>query len=194
MKARNALEEKLFAWRGWALALLLLSLMASRALSDRPLQSAALPLLALAMLWRLWAGRSIGSHSNGAVMGGASLATGGAYAWSRHPLYASNLLAAAALLLFSNSLPYWAMGLLFALAFLHHHILARAEEARLEDLHKQAWRSYRELTPMWLGPIRSRPMAGIPGTSTLREAWRRQGANLAKAGAGALILWGLSLT
>jgi protein-S-isoprenylcysteine O-methyltransferase Ste14 len=192
MRLPGKAEGWLFARRGQVLAALFLILAGSRFLSERPLRPAALLLLALAMAWRLWAGRTIGAHSNGAAMGGGTLATGGAYAFGRHPLYLSNQAAVAGLLLFANSLPAWAALLLFLLAFLQHAVLARAEEARLEELHGEAWRRYRKVTPMWLGIPRPAALGG-PGPGSLAEAWRRQGPNLAKAGAAALLLWGLSL-
>lgn len=197
-----------FAWRGRVMALFFLALAASRAASEAPLAPAALALVALGMAGRLAAGRHIAGHSNGLRLGEGPLAAGGPYAWSRNPLYLSNLAASAGLLLFANSLPPWGMAALFAAACLHHALLVRTEERHLAARHGDAWRRYRAVTPRWLGPRRGRaasspeggPAGGSPGDGfpagsgaerTFAAAWRRQGGNLATTAAAALVLWGL---
>lgn len=223
-------SDRQFAWRGAIMAGFFVILAAARSLSDAPLQPGGLLLVALAMAFRIEAGRHIGPHSNGGRMEGGGLATGGPYAYSRHPLYLSNLAAAAGLLVFANCLPPWGMASLFLAAGIHHLSLARAEEAHLLGVHGDAYRSYMQVTPRWLGlPRRGGSAvagaagrggvagaAGGPGTeaaaeapgtggatgiigaggparAALAEAWRRQGANLAKTGGAALCLWVLAL-
>lgn len=185
--------DRHFALRGSILGFLFLLLCLARAFSDRPLRPEALALLALAAAWRLWAGRAIGAHSNGLRMEGPVLAVHGPYAWGRHPLYHSNILAAAGLLLFANALTALAAMVFLAVVFVHHAFLARWEEERMASLHGESWRVYREVTPRWIGLPRKRvtdPSATeVPSWA---GAFRRQGFNLAKPGLGALILWAVS--
>ncbi len=186
-----------FAWRGRVMALFFLALAASRAGSDAPLLPAALILAGLGMAGRLASGRHIAGHSNGLRLGEGPLAATGPYAWSRNPLYLSNLAVSAGLLLFANSLPPWGMAAFFAAVCLHHALLVRAEERHLALRHGDAWLRYREVTPRWLGPRRRRGGHGDGGSSqggaehTFAAAWRRQGGNLATTAAAVLLIWGL---
>jgi protein-S-isoprenylcysteine O-methyltransferase Ste14 len=163
---------------------------------------AALALVGLGMAGRLASGRHIAGHSNGLRLGEGPLAATGPYAWSRNPLYLSNLAASAGLLLFANSLPLWGMAAVFAAVCLHHALLVRAEERDLALRHGDAWQRYRAVTPRWFGPRRGRggPAAGGEaggGSSgggaerTFSAAWRRQGGNLATTAAAVLLIWGL---
>jgi protein-S-isoprenylcysteine O-methyltransferase Ste14 len=188
-----------FAWRGAILAGFFVILSVARFRSDAPLLPGGLILVALAMALRLEAGRHIGPHSNGGRMEGGGLATTGPYVFSRHPLYLSNLAASAGLLVFANCLPPWGISALFLAAAGHHLSLARAEEAHLLAAHGDAYRSYLQATPRWLGFPRGgggdATMAGRSDRASgaaLAEAWQRQGANLAKTGASALCLWALA--
>jgi protein-S-isoprenylcysteine O-methyltransferase Ste14 len=136
------------------MALFFLALAASRAVSEAPLMPGALALVVMGMAGRLLAGRHIAGHSNGLRLGEGPLAATGPYAWSRNPLYLSNLAVSAGLLLFANSLPPAGMAALFAGVCLHHALLVRHEERHLDARHGEAWRRYRAVTPRWLGPLR----------------------------------------
>lgn len=183
-----------FRRRGWVLALLFVALAASRVLSDAPLRWEGLSLVALGMGWRLWAGSHIDGHSNGLSLGGARLALTGPYALGRHPLYLGNLLAAAGLLHFANSLPFPGWAMLFLLAVLHHAALAAAEERHLLALHGEDYRRYGKTTPRWFGLSRGGLLAAFTPGAGWGAAWRRQGANLAKSAIAAMSLAALSRT
>jgi protein-S-isoprenylcysteine O-methyltransferase Ste14 len=185
------IRELHFAWRGGILLVVLLLLGAARAVSDAPLRTPWLVLVVLGMAWRLFAGRHISAHSNGSRLGAAPLATGGPYALGRHPLYLSNLVTSAGLLLFANCLPPWGAALFLAALWIHHDLLARAEERHLADLHGEAYLGYMRATPRWLGlPRRAGALSGGDG---LGAAMRRQGGNLARTAVSVLLIWGLAL-
>lgn len=184
----------LFAWRGWVMAALFLAVAIARVYSDAPLRPAALVLLLLGAAWRLQAGRYIPAHSNGLRMSAGPLAHAGPYAMGRHPLYLSNLVSAVGLLLFANCLPVWAMSFLFAAVCLHHHLLALAEERHMIGSHGDRYLGYMRDTPRWLGFPRGRVSPAIPGAGAVgfTSALRRQGGNVAKTAAAALIVSALA--
>jgi protein-S-isoprenylcysteine O-methyltransferase Ste14 len=188
--------DLLFPRRGLLLALLFALLLAARAFSDAPLHPEALILLAAAAALRLWAGRDIGPHSHGNRIEGPALATTGAYAFGRNPLYLSNMLAAAGLVLFAGCLTPGSSAALIAAAALHHALLVRAEEDFLAARHGESWRVYRDVTPRWLGlPRGGAAAAAHPAAArgTWGEAFRRQALHAVKPAFAAAILWALSL-
>jgi protein-S-isoprenylcysteine O-methyltransferase Ste14 len=199
-----------FAWRGWILAALLGALAFARYRSQAPLQPGWLALLAAGLGWRAWAGAHIDGHSNGVVLSGPSLAAGGPYRLSRHPLYFANLLCAAGIVLYAHCLPLWAAVLGIALAAAHHEALARVEEKFLLARHGEGYRRYMQVTPRWPGIANPKEgkhsalgQANGVGTGPReddrgkeesgraggwRPIWNRQGWNLAKGCACALII------
>jgi protein-S-isoprenylcysteine O-methyltransferase Ste14 len=187
----GGVRERHFALRGAILFAFLLLLAAARAMSEAPLCPPWLVLVALGMTWRLLAGRHIAVHSNGSRLEAAPLATGGPYALGRHPLYLSNLVSSAGLLLFANCLPPRGAALVLAALWIHHDLLARTEERHLAAVHGEAYQGYMQVTPRWVGlPRRADAFSGGEG---MGAALRRQGGNLARTAAAALLIWGLSL-
>lgn len=63
----------------------------------RPGTTASLVPLVLGISLRLWARRHAGAHTRLSVLAAPYRATGGPYAWLRHPLYTANLLVLGAL-------------------------------------------------------------------------------------------------
>ncbi len=192
------LAERQFAWRGWILAILFAALAWARWRSDQPIAPAGLAVVAAGAWFRFHAGRFIPGHSNLSRLAGSALALGGPYRFSRHPLYLSNLIGVAGLILFANCLPLWAAALLFAFAFAHHDALARTEERYLAATWGEAYLGYLRVTPMWLGkPRHSGGPASAPAgqfrPAGWAQTWKRQGANLANCAAGALVLWLLAI-
>ena len=178
-----------FAWRGWFLGALLGAVAVARWRSPAPLEPAWLALAAAGLAWRAWAAFHIPGHSNGTSWAGPALAASGPYRISRHPLYFANLLTIAGLLLYAHCLPAWGIAFCLAAAAVHHEALARAEERFLLERLGDAYRGYMDVTPRWPRfPARgaSGPAARPAGW---REAWSRQAGNLAKACAGAGLLW-----
>lgn len=188
-----------YAWRGWFLAVPLAALILARALAESPLRPGWLGLLALGLGWRAWAGFHIAGHSNGPAWSGPALASTGPYRISRHPLYFANSLCAIGLILYAHCLPAWGGLSVAALILAHHEALARYEEAYLLGAGGSAYQGYMRVTPRWPWPFRrsagaeGAPMPGAgpagDGTGRWRDAWARQGWNLAKGGAGALLIW-----
>jgi protein-S-isoprenylcysteine O-methyltransferase Ste14 len=183
-----------FAWRGWILGMPFLALAWVRHGSHRELAPAWLLLAASGAAYRLYAGGYIAGHSNSSRMGGEELAISGPYLLGRHPLYLANVVTAAGLILFANCLPLWGAGLLFAWVCAHHASLAIAEERFLAEAHGEPYLRYLRATSRWLGLPRRYPAAnGAPiHTGPIPGALRRQGGNLGKTAAAALILWALA--
>jgi protein-S-isoprenylcysteine O-methyltransferase Ste14 len=178
-----------FAARGWTLALAFAALAWSRLISDASLQPKMLALVAGGMLLRAWAGAHLGLHGNGPRAEAPALTVTGPYAFSRNPLYLSNVAMGAGLVFFSNSLPSaWAVAfLLFLLA--HHVALARWEERHLRRLWPEEYALYAEATPRWFS-LRPPPNSeNITDTRQWRPVLSRQGRNLAYAAACVLVLW-----
>lgn len=180
-----------FAGRGWISAGLFLALAAARALSETDLSPGWLLLVGAGMAGRLAAGRSIRSHSNGNAMSEGPLALGGAYAFSRHPLYLSNLAVAAGLILFAGCLPPWAAAALFAATAAHYGLLAVSEERHLLRAAGESYARYLGATPRWLGLPKRGAAAGAAPASWAVSLGRQAG-NLGKALACVLLLWGLA--
>ena len=170
-----------YAWRGWISAGLFLVLAGVRALSDAALRPGWLALLVLAAAYRLWAARHIGPHSNGAHFEAPVLSEGGPYAFGRHPLYLSNIAAAAALVGFANC--GWISLPLLVGVVLHYGILAIAEEKFLTSKFGFANSDY---TTQWLGD--SGNAMEDNETAKWRDAWIRQRKNFFMTTCGSIII------
>lgn len=178
-----------FALRGWISAALLGFLAWARFRSSADLRPEWLLLVVAGGAYRAWTARFIGGHSNGQRMAEGPLSTAGPYRWSRHPLYVSNLFAAAGLILFANCLPLWGGGLLFACVLGHYALLAGAEERFLLARQGESYARYLRSTPRWLGFPRV-VAEGAP--APLSAALGRQAGNLAKSAISAAALWALA--
>src|SRR5690606_9174942 len=146
-----------FAARGWILLAPLLVVLAARALvpaADAPLRPEWLVYVAAAALLRLWAGAHLGDHGNGAGAAAPRLARTGPYRLSPNPLYVSNILAGAGLVLYANALPLTAELALIAFVIAHHVALARHEEKILRAAHGDDYARYAALVPRWYGAPR----------------------------------------
>jgi hypothetical protein len=187
---------------------MLAGLAVSRFRSGAPLQPAWLALVALGAAYRLHAGRFIPAHSNGLELSAASLALRGPYAWSRHPLYLSNLAVGGGLIGYAHCLPPIPAGALFTLACMHHDLLARREEKHLAAALGVPYLGYMQVTPRWPYPRRrpalgrgrspvagarrgSAPTGDSPVPSPVSLALSRQGGNLIKASAATAALWAM---
>ncbi len=187
--------EAYFGMRGYVLAGLGCALISARLRSTTPLRPLALIPVALGFGLRLWAARHIGPHSNGVsfapygretTSGANSLATGGPYAFTRHPLYVANFLVASGTVLFANvgKGHRWYMHLLIPVVAVHHILLALLEEKHLQKALGDEYLRYRQATPTLPRFLRS-------GKTKVREtaplSWgdslARQRGNLAKASA-----------
>jgi protein-S-isoprenylcysteine O-methyltransferase Ste14 len=178
-----------FAARGWTLALLFAALAWSRLVSEAPLQPKMLAVVAAGMLLRAWAGAHLGLHGNGARAEAPVLTVTGPYAFSRNPLYLSNLAMGAGLVFFANSLSAGA-AVAFLLFLLAHHVaLARWEERHLRRLWPEEYAAYADATPRWFSLRPPEKSENITDTRQWRPVLLRQGRNLAYAAACALILW-----
>ena len=192
--------NKAFAWyfaaRGWILAALFVLLAVSRAAvsgEDAPLRWGMLAVVAAGMLLRAWAGAHIGTHGNGARAEAPALTVTGPYAFSRNPLYLSNIAIGAGLLFFANSLSQKAAVAFLLFLLLHHVALALWEEKHLRRLWPEEYPSYAGVTPRWFS-LRPPPGAqNITETKNWAPVVFRQGRNLVYALVCALVLWAASL-
>jgi len=181
-----------YAARGWILLVPFVLIVVSRvtvSADERPLQWGMLGVIAAGMLLRLWAGAHAGPHTNGARAGAPVLATSGPYAFSRHPLYLSNLAIGAGLVLLAGSLEETAKIGLLAFLFVHHLVLALHEERELKRLWPEEYGAYAAVTPRWFS---LRPPAAAENITQTRDwsgARARQGRNLIYATACVAIVW-----
>jgi protein-S-isoprenylcysteine O-methyltransferase Ste14 len=180
-----------FAARGWVLAVMLVILIAARIHSDTPLRPEWLVYVGAAILLRLWAGAHLGDHGNTARAEAERLVSSGPYRLSRNPLYVSNILAAAGLILFANALPIAVAIALIIAVVIHHVVLVFHEERSLRALHGAAYADYVANTPRWYGLPRPRSGSeeSVAGGGSLATALTRQGRNVAYTLVCVLILW-----
>ena len=180
-----------FAARGWVLALLFAGLVWSRALlsrSDAPLRWEMLSILAVAMLLRAWAGAHLGPHGNGAKAEAPALATTGPYAFSRNPLYLSNIAIGTGLVFFANALSDETTVAVLLFLFLHHVVLARWEEKHLRQTWPVEYEAYAAATPRWFSLRPPAAAENITQTKDWSSVRARQGRNLLYVTACVLIL------
>jgi protein-S-isoprenylcysteine O-methyltransferase Ste14 len=183
-----------FAARGWILAALFLVVLVARVLADTrdaPLRPEWLIYVGAALLLRLWAGAHLGAHGNAARAEAPRLVRTGPYRLSRNPLYVSNILAAAGLVLFANALPMAIAVLLIIAVIIHHIVLVLHEERTLRALHGREYAEYAANTPRWYGL--PRPRSGNETKDAVRAslatALARQGRNAVHALACVALLW-----
>jgi protein-S-isoprenylcysteine O-methyltransferase Ste14 len=189
--AAQRLLSGYYAARGWILAGVFAIIVWGRAThtpADRPLHGGMLGLIAIGMLLRAWAGAHIGGHSNGSKADAPVLATTGPYAFSRHPLYLSNLAIGAGLLFFANALSEKDTVAVLLFLWIHHLVLVRWEEKTVREKWPVEYDAYAAATPRWFG---LKPPAGSENITDTRD-WRpvcaRQGRNLLYALACVLLL------
>jgi protein-S-isoprenylcysteine O-methyltransferase Ste14 len=184
-----------FAARGWTLALLFIALTWSRAAAarpDAPLRWEMLAVLAAGMLLRAWAGAHLGPHGNGSRAEAPALATTGPYAFSRNPLYLSNLAIGTGLVFFANSLSdEWTLAFIVFL-LLHHVALARWEEKHLREAWPAEFEAYAGVTPRWFSLKPPATAENITQTKDWSAVRARQGRNLLYVALCVLILWAAS--
>ena len=186
-------SERHFAARGWVLAAALILLLVARARMNQdvaPLRPAWLLLVLAGIALRLWAGTHLGAHGNAARAQAPQLATGGPYRFSRNPLYLSNLLVAAGLVLYAHAFSVL-VSALFILAILAHHILlVRHEEAVLAQRFGAVYAAYRREVPRWIGLPRTngKHESGEEGAPP-RTLGVRQGRNVAYTLIAVLAVW-----
>lgn len=203
-RSRRAPLVRMFSLRGWLLAVPFLIVLTARVFTptdEAPLRPEWLIYVAAAALLRLWAGAHLGAHGNEAEARAPRLAHGGPYRFSRNPLYAANILAAAGLTLFANALPLAAELTIIILVIAHHVLLVRHEEGILAHLHGEAYERYRRDVPRWYGMMRpqglrssgAREGDGMKGAGvTVSTLLRRQGRNVGYLAVCTLALWAAS--
>lgn len=152
---RSASTARLQLTHAWYAALVPLAALAgppalaSRAL-DRLLGAAALLLVALACLGRIWCSAFIAGHKD------VRLVTAGPYALCRHPLYVLSFLGGLGLGLATRSIVLTAVtALLLAGLFAR---AARAEERLLAVAHPQQFARYAGSTPRWWPRFAHQPL------------------------------------
>jgi protein-S-isoprenylcysteine O-methyltransferase Ste14 len=181
-----------FAFRGWVLASLLLLLIGMRVHNTRSLQFEFLILVIAGMLLRKWAGAYLGVHGNASQAGSPVLVQTGPYRFSRNPLYLSNLLVGAGLVLFANCLHPWLAALVLTALFAHHAVLVKWEERSLRIQWGEAYASYLRTTPRWLGKSKFFATQGGKPQAHWNKLWAWQGRNLLYTVAAVALIWGAS--
>ena len=188
----NRLFSIYFAARGWVLALLFIALAWSRAVVSQdasPLRWQMLGVIAAGMLLRAWAGAHLGLHGNGSKAEAPALTTSGPYAFSRNPLYLSNIAIGAGLVFFANSFSDETSVAVLLFLVLHHVALARWEEKHLRQSWPEEYEEYAEATPRWFSLRPPAAAENITQTKDWSSVRARQGRNLLYVVACVLILW-----
>jgi protein-S-isoprenylcysteine O-methyltransferase Ste14 len=181
-----------FAARGWILAAALLVLLLARAATDAgaaPLRPAWLLLVLCGIVLRMWAGAHLGFHGNAARAQAPELATGGPYRFSRNPIYLSNILVAAGLVLYADAFSIPVSALFVLAIILHHAVLVRHEERVLSGLFGDAYDVYRRNAPRWIGFSRGEKREHNDAGASLKTTGIRQGRNVAYALACVFLVW-----
>lgn len=163
--------ERVYACRGVALALWVLSLLLGKPAGTTLVWLVGL-LVGGAFFLRVWARRYNGEHTRGSYYQAPSLVVAGPYARMRHPLYFSNGLAAMAVLLLSQgftarAIPYAVVlwGLLI--------VLAMAEDRWLAARFGETWRLWAHEVPRfgWRFGL-SEPQTSVSWWQAVRaDAW-----------------------
>ena len=181
----NRLSQKLlplyFAARGWILALLFIALVWSRTMlshTEAPLRWEMLLFLAVAMLLRAWAGAHLGPHGNGSKAEAPALTTTGPYAFSRNPLYLSNIAIGTGLVFFANAFSDETTVAILLFLFVHHVLLVRWEEKHVRELWPEEYEAYAAATPRWFSLRPPAAAENITETKDWSSVRARQGRNL----------------
>jgi protein-S-isoprenylcysteine O-methyltransferase Ste14 len=126
--------------------------------------SLGLALAAAGQLWRI--------NAAGVIHKNRQLATNGAYALVRHPLYLGNALILGG---FTLACGHWAVVAVVAGFFLFYYPAAiRYEDAKLEDIFGQEWRDWSRDTPAMF-PLRLKWRAGSGLAWSARQSLLRNG-------------------
>lgn len=119
---------------------------------------AALPLVAIGLVWRAWAAGYIDKDLH--------LCTTGPYAYCRHPMYLGNLVVLVSLCIAAHSIYLAVAGLLVGVLVYHYAI--RQEERLLHRLFGQEFEHYSQHTPPLVPRLTSH---GITDCSGKRFSW-----------------------
>ena len=180
-------HTRYFAFRGYTLAVLFLTVVYARLHSNALLHYGFLFLIALGMCLRIWAGSHLGPHGNSSSAESPFLCRTGPYRFSRHPLYLSNILISAGLIFFANAFSTAANIILLLLIIAQHVLLANWEESHLRKQWRDEHATYLQRVPQWLG-LRHFP-ANEPYLTSFRKTFAWQGRNLLYACAAVAVLW-----
>ena len=131
--------KSLYKWRGFILGVLGLGLIVTppSPLKYGPTIVAAI-LLAVGILLRIFARRTIGEHTRGNTHAAPTLVTTGAYSLMRHPLYVSNSFIASAAIIFHLGFGLWTIPF-FVAFFALEFALSKAEDQFLKTTFQEKW-------------------------------------------------------
>lgn len=121
------------------------------------------PWIVLGVSIRLWA--------SGHIRKNRQLATGGPYAWVRHPLYVGNLMLSLGFCIASGRLWAWPVMATFWLVFYPNAI--GEEDRKLERLFGDQWRRWQRRTPALIP--RSLPLRDAESEWSLARSMRLNG-------------------
>jgi len=131
----------------------------------RLIHAFALVLIAAGLALRAWGAGSAGSHTRSGVIEAARLATGGAFAYVRNPIYLGSMWIGFGMAALIGD--PWAF-LLAAVAFgILYFSIVPAEEEYLFRRFGQEYRRYRESVPRFIPRLRP-----FPGREQMPFAWR----------------------
>lgn len=185
-------DRKLFGFRGWISALILLPAMGVGCLSrplwnegtlaDSAVDALGWCLLATGVFLRMWATLYIGGKKSLAFV------AEGPYAMCRHPLYLGSFFIVLSLAVFLQSLVLLAAVVLVAI--LHATLVLPSEERHLIATFGDAYRTYARQTPSVLPRLRNLRRPGkieIKVAELLREGGRALGCGMIGAASEVII-------
>lgn len=165
------LIERVYAWRGVALALWVLTLLLGQP-AGPILVWLVVFLVVCAGVIRVWARRYNGGHTRGSEYQAPSLVKAGPYSHMRHPLYFSNGLAGMAVLMLMQGLCWRVVPYSVALWGLLV-VLACAEDRWLVTRFGEEWRAWARKVPLfgWRFSKRERQVSVSWWQAARADAW-----------------------
>ncbi len=117
---------------------------------DNSVNTYALGIILFSQFIRVWSRRYIGQHSRGTSLEAPELHKTGPYSISRNPLYISNMLFGAGLIILLNM---WGIGvvLIFLLFIGHYRLVAIIEESFLQEKFQAEYHEWARETPRLFG-------------------------------------------
>lgn len=132
--------------------------------SMEPLLITGAVLVALGIAVRLWA--------SGHIMKNKELATGGPYAFVRHPLYVGNILLGVGFCVASGL--WWSLPAFIAIMFIFYPTTIRHEDESLHRVFKADWEQWRARTRALIPRLTPYPKASSGGWS-FKQSMRKNG-------------------
>lgn len=138
-----------FKYRGLFLLLMYIGVFFFEFFSKQQMSLSLFIYLTLALIPRIFAGLTMGNHSNQNTLDAPILVREGIYTFSRNPLYLSNILVSLVLIGMSTGLPWYTKGSLIFLVYLVTMQIIHQEESFLRKKWGELYLEYLKETSRW---------------------------------------------